>query len=669
MASTPDVRVRLSAEGQAEVIAALRKVQQEGNAAASKSGTAFKGLNSVLASTKALLASLGLVFTVATLSNLVRTGAAAADEMGKLAQKMGTTTERASALAFQARQDDVEIAALTSTMGRFNKRLDELRAGEPGATDAFRRIGLAAEDFEGKDTAEALELVARRLGEFKDGGTKAAASMDIFGKSGAELLPLLKSLDEQGLQGVTESATEAGAVFTKEMAEASDRLGDALGKLKQQASGVSAQFVTGLAPDVTAALEDVSKALASNATDGENWARQLGRAVGLVISSVQFGVVEIVASLKQLLIINATILRIAGNFRSAGSAIADMVVEFKKAQQASDDFIRTFEARQRQAEGGPPFRPTEPRDGRGEVEVPDRERASGAGEDAAPFPAADEIARRQAELHQAFEERRRTSLALAEEQIAGAHTLLDLEEEMELTEEERNELARIAAGLTEKQVALLSKMQAAMDDFNASLAAAVESGLVDFLTEADFSAQNLLRTIRRIVAQLAVRSTLAQLGSLLGFSGFSIPGFGGAAGGAPQPLAFDFGGGALSKTSPAASPPPPPPFGFSPRKTLGPPPDEARKPFGVPTAPLPVLKQFDPPQVAAYTKKLTEKLSAAPPTAARAAAPQSITGQVGLEVGLAPGLTLDQIDTPRGHGLIVTVISKNPRAVKKALGL
>ncbi len=61
--TTPDVRVRLSAEGVAEVVAALKQVQGESQKTQQKQGKGFGGLNAVLGSTTKLLGAVGAGFS------------------------------------------------------------------------------------------------------------------------------------------------------------------------------------------------------------------------------------------------------------------------------------------------------------------------------------------------------------------------------------------------------------------------------------------------------------------------------------------------------------------------------------------------------------------------------------------------------------------------------
>jgi TP901 family phage tail tape measure protein len=69
----PDVRVRLSAEGQKEIADAFRKIQAEGGRAGKGTQKEFAGLNSVLSSTRALLGAVGIGFGAITATRGIRT--------------------------------------------------------------------------------------------------------------------------------------------------------------------------------------------------------------------------------------------------------------------------------------------------------------------------------------------------------------------------------------------------------------------------------------------------------------------------------------------------------------------------------------------------------------------------------------------------------------------
>ena len=103
--ATPDVRVRLSAEGVAEVVAALRKIQSEGQSASAKGKRSFLDFNSVLGNTRSLLTGLGVAFGVSQIVSFIRNAGEAADH-GEL-----TEEESVEAEAPADADDGVEVDA------------------------------------------------------------------------------------------------------------------------------------------------------------------------------------------------------------------------------------------------------------------------------------------------------------------------------------------------------------------------------------------------------------------------------------------------------------------------------------------------------------------------------------------------------------------------------
>src|SRR6185369_11007802 len=103
MAQTPDVRVRLSAEGVNEVVAAMRKVQAE---AAKTDG--IKALQKGFEDLKnSLLDGIGIAAAVGGLMELGKTAIDNAVNIGLLSQKVGTSVETLSVLSVAAKEAEV----------------------------------------------------------------------------------------------------------------------------------------------------------------------------------------------------------------------------------------------------------------------------------------------------------------------------------------------------------------------------------------------------------------------------------------------------------------------------------------------------------------------------------------------------------------------------------
>ncbi len=293
--TTPDVRVRLSSEGVAEVVSALKKIQAEGQKASQRTGRSFLNLNSVLGNTTKLLAGLGLAVGVGALVTFIRRSADAADQVGKLGQKVGASVQNLSALNLAAATSAVSSEQLATGLTYLNRKIAELAEGSPKAQSVFRQLGLSAKDFKGKDAVEAFDLVSQRLAKVGDGATKTATAMEIFGRSGAQLIPLINSLADEGLAKLIDRARELGVLLDEQMVASIQRTNDDMKILELQSRALGAQFATGIAPALSQSLQIVTGDL-GNTT--EAW-RKMGEVMGWiakVLVAVVAGAIDLVVT-------------------------------------------------------------------------------------------------------------------------------------------------------------------------------------------------------------------------------------------------------------------------------------------------------------------------------------------------------------------------------------
>lgn len=287
--STPDVRVRLSPEGLAEVLAALKKIEQAGEQAGNRASRGFSAANSVMAGTNRLLGQLGAAVSVGALIGFLKTSAQMADEQGRLAESLGTTVENMTALQFIGRTADADLGLLETTLTRLVVRLQELRQGEPATVAMFRAIGLSAKDFVGKDTVESLEVLARALqGVAEPGGARAAVAVGLLGKQGAKALPVLNALAEEGLARVIARGKELGVVLDEQTVRSIRQANDDFDTLKLQAQGLGVAFLGGLAPALIQSNQIISGQLEGQ-TDA--W-KSFGEGAGAVVKGLVFAVTE-----------------------------------------------------------------------------------------------------------------------------------------------------------------------------------------------------------------------------------------------------------------------------------------------------------------------------------------------------------------------------------------
>ncbi len=212
-----------------------------------------------------LAGMIGLVFSGRAIKGWIDGQIDAADAAGKMAQKVGVSTEALSAYMVAARLSDVSNEQLQTGFQQLAKNQADFVNGSGEAGDAFRALGISQEDVKrlNGDNAALFDLVAGKLATFADGANKTAIAMKIFGRSGAELIPLINGLEE-----ARKEAELLGALIDKDTAAAAERFNDNLTRV-----GVSVQAVgLNIAKAVLPTLEKMSERLVQAAKDTQGMA-------------------------------------------------------------------------------------------------------------------------------------------------------------------------------------------------------------------------------------------------------------------------------------------------------------------------------------------------------------------------------------------------------------
>lgn len=198
----------------------------------------------------------------------------AADAAGKMGQKLGLATEELSGYLIAARLANVSNDQLQTGFQQMAKNQAEFVSGAGEAAAAFEAIGVSQAQMKalGGDTAKIFDLVAGKLATFEDGANKTAITMKIFGRSGAELIPLINEFER------TRKVAELfNALIDKDTAAAAERFND---NLTMMGVGVQALGLS-IARDTLPVLEQVTEAfvVAARETGHFSAAGQVAKAV------------------------------------------------------------------------------------------------------------------------------------------------------------------------------------------------------------------------------------------------------------------------------------------------------------------------------------------------------------------------------------------------------
>lgn len=186
------------------------------------------------------------------------------DKLNKTSQKLGIPVEQLSALAYAADLSDVSFEQLSKGVGKLNKAMVEA-AGKPmsDAANAFRALGVSATDSSGKMKSSEVVMgeIAGKFEGLKDGAGKTAVAMALFGKAGADLIPLLNS-GKEGLAEMNAEAAQFGAIVSGTAAKQAEVFNDNLTRLGYAVKGVIVQTAERLLPilvDVSTKMVEAAK--------------------------------------------------------------------------------------------------------------------------------------------------------------------------------------------------------------------------------------------------------------------------------------------------------------------------------------------------------------------------------------------------------------------------
>lgn len=281
--SAPDVRVRLTPEGIKEVLAGLRKVQEEAKKAERASKRGLGGFAKQLGALKRFLPTLGFGAAVAGIVAMGRQALKAAKDLKELSIETGASAENLSVLIALSSEFSDSSADAQTTLVRLNQQLIKLRNGVTSAGDAFAQLDLGGEDFINLDSVEAVEKVAIALSKIDDPIRKVAAAQQLLGKAGVRLLPTLEKLAEQGLAGATDKAKELGLFMSSQLVEDAAAANRALKKIGDSSKALALSFISELAPAITQAMTEVSDATAGK---GLSAFRIFGKGVGKILGAI-----------------------------------------------------------------------------------------------------------------------------------------------------------------------------------------------------------------------------------------------------------------------------------------------------------------------------------------------------------------------------------------------
>jgi hypothetical protein len=178
-----------------------------------------------------------------------------------LSSRTGETAGNLLVLQRAFENSGIGADAVGQSINKLQKFMAEAAAGSAQQTDTLNALGIAMVDLAGKTPTEQMQLLAQKIAAISDPAQRARVSMEIFGRSGGQLLPLLNNFSGEldtarGQLGSMPDAMDRSA-------RAMDDLGDNMGAISSKAMEFAAGFIEKALPALnafTSALSGVDAA-------------------------------------------------------------------------------------------------------------------------------------------------------------------------------------------------------------------------------------------------------------------------------------------------------------------------------------------------------------------------------------------------------------------------
>lgn len=292
------------------------------------------------AAKKAGAALLG-AFSVAAIGSWVNQSIAAADESRKLAQSVGLTTEKFTGLQFAAAQSGVSTQGLTASMTRLNRSLSDAATIGGRPAEIFERIGVSVLNADGglRAADSVLADIAERFQSMPDGAEKSAIAVELLGRSGAQLIPLLNG-GAEGIAALTAQAERLGLVISDEQAAQSERYNDTIAALGAASRGAANTVAGELLPT----LNEMSGLLLDLVEDGDS-AKIMAQVLSFAMKSLASAVIAVGSTFGNLgRLIGATaaaaVAAARGDFSEAGQIFRDVTADNEQAARDAEERIK-----------------------------------------------------------------------------------------------------------------------------------------------------------------------------------------------------------------------------------------------------------------------------------------------------------------------------------------
>ena len=239
-------------------------------------GSSFASSASRVVSGAALIAaaSTAVYVGISQVSQSLERLGGAADAAAKLG--LQNMPEFLQGLQYSASLVGVQADSVTSSLSKLFRTIAEANAGSKSDRDILSALGLSASSLGGMTPDKVVLRVADALDKVADSGERARLAVALFGKSGGDMVNVLRGGSSAVSGGIREAQSLGVARTAGELAKA-DAAGDSLDRMRASIDGLWNELTVSISPAITSvanAITEYIKTLKGDAATNESRSKE-----------------------------------------------------------------------------------------------------------------------------------------------------------------------------------------------------------------------------------------------------------------------------------------------------------------------------------------------------------------------------------------------------------
>lgn len=185
----------------------------------------------------------------------------AGHDIDELSKRTGIGAATLSAYKLAADKSGTSLEGVALGMRNMANQMQAANDGGKAAQVIWEKLGVTYVDGAGKlrPLDQMMLDVADKFAGMEDGAAKSALAVDLFGRSGMELIPFL-NLGKKGLEENAAAAHQLGIVWSQEAAAKANEFKDSTVELKAGLAGLGREIISPLMPAIKDLIEDAKGA-------------------------------------------------------------------------------------------------------------------------------------------------------------------------------------------------------------------------------------------------------------------------------------------------------------------------------------------------------------------------------------------------------------------------